>query len=162
MYFESYACVKFDFSQNMDLTKIPIQFSQPRVIWFRYTCKTIHIKHIWNAYLAYNKFLKYGFTRDDRPSPLPPKIRPCRQIVVNTQKTLLRMRAHTFDVQTRWRTCVLFYFLARNTTTVAICRRPAYKHHIIIMSARTYYRCVRKRFRNHIYKILAIRPSAWY
>jgi hypothetical protein len=58
--FESYACVLFDFLLSIDPIKSPIQYSQPRVILFSY--KMIHIKKIWNVYLTYNQFLKYGFS----------------------------------------------------------------------------------------------------
>jgi hypothetical protein len=56
----------------MDPTKCRIQYSQSRVIWFRY--KTIHFKKNWKLYLTYNRFLKYGF-RGGAIAPFPPEIR---------------------------------------------------------------------------------------
>jgi hypothetical protein len=61
----------FNFSLSMDPTKSPIQYSQPRVIWFRY--KMNYIKKIWNVYLMYNQSLKYGFRGERSPLRTPLK-----------------------------------------------------------------------------------------
>jgi hypothetical protein len=73
--FENYASVLFDFSLSIYPTKIPIHYSQTRVILFRY--KMIHIKKICNVYItiSYNRFLKYAFRGVDHSLRLL-KIRP--------------------------------------------------------------------------------------
>jgi hypothetical protein len=81
----------FDFSLSMDLTKSLIQYSQQRVIWFRY--KMIHNKKIWNAYLTYNQFLKYNLRGGRSPLRFPLKYAHALQILWQRYFPLRRLYA---------------------------------------------------------------------